>query len=188
MAIFLTMKTNARNYLEELRMTQHDAFSGLMRDASASSPSEEWLARALELLREGRKVMSLRPEPTVSEATRGMPAVMQALIEEGHPMSPSELARKAGVSDARIANTLRALEKRGYVERRGCEHDRRRVEVLVTEKGYEVASKHFEECLDLIARFLEELGPEDTESLVRVVGRIGEVMEARRAEGRQVHI
>ena len=169
-------------------MTQHDAFSGLMRDASATPPSEEWLARALELLREGRKVMSLRPEPTVSEATRGMPAVMQVLIEEGHPMSPSELARKAGVSDARIANTLRALEKRGYVERRGCEHDRRRVEVLVTEKGYEVASKHFEECLDLIARFLEELGPEDTESLVHVVGRIGEVMEARRAEGRQVHI
>lgn len=58
----------------------------------------------------------------------------------------------------------------------------------MTEKGYEVASKHFEECLDLIARFLEELGPEDTESLVHVVGRIGEVMEARRAEGRQVHI
>ena len=169
-------------------MSQHDAFPVRPQDTSGTSPGEEWTSRALELLKEGRKVMRLRPEPAVSEAARGMPAVMQALIEEDRPMSPSELARKSGLSDARIANILRALEKRGYVERRGCEHDRRRVEVLVTEKGRDVEARHFEEALDIIARFLEELGPEDTEALVRVTRRVGEVMEARRAEGRQVRL
>ena len=40
----------------------------------------------------------------------------------------------------------------------------------------------------MVADFLRELGEDDARDLVRVINRVAEVMEARKCEGRQVHI
>ena len=49
------------------------------------------------------------------KALGGEMAVMRALILAGGSLTPSELADRAWVSSARIANILRALEAKGYV-------------------------------------------------------------------------
>lgn len=147
----------------------------------------EWRELATELLEVGAQMSRMRPEHKVSDAARGMPVVMRTLFEAKGPMSPGELARSVGVSDARIANTLRALEERGLVERRASEHDRRRVEVSLTELGREEARERGEEFLDIVGSFLQEMGEEDARDLLRIFGRIRDVMISRRAEGRQVH-
>lgn len=51
------------------------------------------------------------------KALSGEMAVMRALILAGGSLTPSELADRAWVSSARIANILRALEAKGWVER-----------------------------------------------------------------------
>ena len=51
------------------------------------------------------------------KALGGEMAVMRALILAGGSLTPSELADRAWVSSARIANILRALEAKGWVER-----------------------------------------------------------------------
>ena len=51
------------------------------------------------------------------QALSGEMAVMRALLLAGGSLTPSELADKAWVSSARIANILRALEAKGWVER-----------------------------------------------------------------------
>lgn len=52
-------------------------------------------------------------------------------------LTPSELADRALASSARIANILRALEAKGWVEREHSKTDRRRVHVIVTDKGFQ---------------------------------------------------
>ena len=51
------------------------------------------------------------------KALGGEMAVMRALMLAGGSLTPSELADRAWVSSARIANILRALEAKGWVER-----------------------------------------------------------------------
>lgn len=146
----------------------------------------EYRLWARELLKLSADMRRLRPATEISQGMRGMPMVMRVLLDADGPLSPGQIACAAGVTDARIANTLRALEQRGYIRREPSEHDRRRVEVIVTEEGRRRASEHFDELLDMVGGFLEELGERDARDLIRILGHIGQVMEARRREGRQV--
>lgn len=141
-------------------------------------------ATALELLNIGQQIMRMKLAPRIGDASRGMPVVMRALVEAKGPLSPGELARICGVSDARIANTLRVLEQRGYVERHTSQADRRRVEVVATQAGMELARQRVEEGIALVERFLAEMGEDDARDFVRVLGRVRDVMAKRREEGR----
>lgn len=139
-----------------------------------------------ELVRIGDDIARMRPAPELSANVRGMPIVMRALLMADAPLSPGELARAAGVTDARMANILRALEQKGLVTRKPSEHDRRRVEVSVTERGREASKRHFDEAMGIVEDFLREMGERDAGDFVRVLERVRDVMATRRAEGRQV--
>lgn len=92
-------------------------------------------------------------------------------------LTPSELADRALASSARIANILRALEAKGWVEREHSKTDRRRVHVIVTDKGFqdlEIKRREFE---DRTAAFLEQLGETDTQEMVRLLRRANEIID-----------
>ena len=111
----------------------------------------------------------------VDQAMSGEMAVMRALMLAGGSLTPSELADRAWVSSARIANILRALE--GWVEREHSKTDRRRVHVTVTDKGrqdLEIKRRKFE---DRTAAFLEQLGETDTQEMVRLLRRANEIID-----------
>lgn len=143
----------------------------------------EWTNDLIGLSEDIRR---MKPALELSSATKGMPAVMRALLMADGPMSPGEIARASGVTDARIANTLRVLEQKGLIVRRPAEHDRRRVEVSVTDRGREVSLAHFNAAKDMVENFLREMGEQDAQDFVRVLTRVRDVMAARRREGRQV--
>lgn len=142
---------------------------------------------AHRLFEEGERMMRLKPMPQVHDSVRGLPAVVRTLARAKGPLSPGDLARASQVTDARIANVLKVLEARGYIERRPSTADRRRVEVVLTEKGREQERARAKEGLRFMTEFLGELGVDDARDLVRLLSRINEVMEQRRAEGRAVH-
>ena len=101
----------------------------------------------------------------------------KALMLAGGSLTPSELADRAWVSSARIANILRALEAKGWVEREHSKTDRRRVHVTVTDKGFqdlEIKRREFEERT---AAFLEQLGETDTQEMVRLLRRANEIID-----------
>ena len=105
------------------------------------------------------------------KALGGEMAVMRALILAGGSLTPS------WVSSARIANILRALEAKGWVEREHSKTDRRRVHVIVTDKGFqdlEIKRREFE---DRTAAFLEQLGETDTQEMVRLLRRANEIID-----------
>lgn len=157
-------------------------------DASSTSCHEEQLRElAHSLFEEGARMMRLKPSPHMQDAVRGLPAVVRALAMAKGPLSPGDLARASEVTDARIANILRVLEGRGLIERRVSTTDRRRVEVTLTEKGRAEERARAEEGLRFMMGFLDDLGLDDARDLVRLVGRVNDVMERRRSEGRPVH-
>lgn len=155
-------------------------------DACASAADGPYESLADELMRRGFELSRLKPARSISESTRGLPAVMAELLVAGEPLSSGELARRTGVTDARIANILKVLESKGYVERRPSSKDRRRVEVVPTSLGREVSDRRRLEGKRFVAEFLSDLGEQDAQDLVRVLGKVVEVVAWRRAQGRDV--
>ena len=76
-----------------------------------------------------------------------------------------------------LSTMVRALEAKGWVEREHSKTDRRRVHVIVTDKGFqdlEIKRREFE---DRTAAFLEQLGETDTQEMVRLLRRANEIID-----------
>ena len=145
----------------------------------AAAQAELYRELAKRLARQGFELRRYRPSRELSSNTGGLAAVMGVLATSADPLSPGDLARKTGVTDARIANALRALEAKGLVVRRPSATDRRRVEVTLTERGRAFADGHTEGMERFIADFLAELGEDDARDLVRVLDRVLDVLRER---------
>ena len=111
------------------------------------------------------------------QALSGEMAVMRALMLAGGSLTPSELADRAWVSSARIANILRALEAKGWIVREHSTTDRRRVHVTVTDKGRQGVEAKRRELEDRTAAFLEQLGEADTQEMVRLLRRANQIID-----------
>ena len=111
------------------------------------------------------------------QALSGEMAVMRALMLAGGSLTPSELADRAWVSSARIANILRALEAKGWIVREHSTTDRRRVHVTVTDKGRQGVETKRRELEDRTAAFLEQLGETDTQEMVRLLRRANQIID-----------
>lgn len=137
-----------------------------------------------ELMDASGRIMRLHRHPEVSGAMRGAPLALRELALAAGPLSPGELKRACGLTEARIANILRALEDRGLVERRSQDADRRRVEVTLTERGRAEVDEHCGRVTTFIASLVRELGLADARELARILGRVADIMAACDEAGR----
>ena len=119
----------------------------------------------------------------VFNATRGETAVLHTLYHAHGPLTPGALADAADITSARVANILRALEEKGWVERRHSAHDRRSVETSLTTAGAAEAERRREEGLDCLADILADLGEADSRELVRLAGAVNEAVAHRMRGG-----
>lgn len=121
--------------------------------------------------------MHQRVSRFTDQALSGEMAVMRALMLAGGSLTPSELADRAWLSSARIANILRALEAKGWIVREHSTTDRRRVHVTVTDKGRQGVETKRRELEDRTAAFLEQLGEADTQEMVRLLRRANQIID-----------
>lgn len=121
--------------------------------------------------------MHQRVSRFTDQALSGEMAVMRALMLAGGSLTPSELADRAWVSSARIANILRALEAKGWIVREHSTTDRRRVHVTVIDKGRQGVETKRRELEDRTAAFLEQLGEADTQEMVRLLRRANQIID-----------
>ena len=146
----------------------------------------DYLELGQELFREFGG-MHQRISRMMDNAMSGEMAVMRALMVAGGTLTPSELADKAWVSNARVANILKALEQKGWIEREHSKEDRRRVIVTITDKGrqdLEIKRRNFE---NRAASFLEQLGEEDTREMVRLLRRTNQIIDRNHKERSCMH-
>ncbi len=107
---------------------------------------------------------------------RGEINALHALHHQPEGMTPTALARACQVSTARITKTIDQLEGRSLVERHASPHDRRSVIVRLTNNGEAEVQKRFDAINGYVAGILRELGEQDAHELVRILGRLAEVV------------
>ena len=130
----------------------------------------EALARALMHSFDTRK--KTPPHEEISTAMRGEMAVLRLLAKEGTPMTAGDVSRNLRMTTSRIAAVLGSLEKKGMIVRQADASDKRRVQVVLTDKGGAFCQRKKEQALADMTRLLEQLGHEDAHHFVRIMGRI----------------
>ena len=81
---------------------------------------------------------------------------------------PKELSQQMAVSSARIAALLNHMENEGLIVRSPDPNDNRQVTVSLTARGEQLIKKKKEEVVNIMAKALEELGPEEAEIYLRI--------------------
>lgn len=101
-------------------------------------------------------------------------SILQSALEdpEGQCQAQRELADLLHVSPAAVANSLKCLERDGYIRREPWERDARRNRVLLTPKGVSAVAG----CRDVFRRVSERMmagfSPEELEQLAQFQRRM----------------
>jgi MarR family 2-MHQ and catechol resistance regulon transcriptional repressor len=99
-------------------------------------------------------------------------AVLEALLNKGR-LSHHEVASKVLTTAGNITQVVDQLEMIGLVERKRCPEDRRRVYLLLTDRGRHVASKAFAAESKAISDTLAVLTESEQEELGRLCKKLG---------------
>jgi DNA-binding MarR family transcriptional regulator len=98
---------------------------------------------------------------------RGDGAWVRILGEE--PCGPGEMAELIGISPQAATKMADSLERRGYVERRDDDADRRRVVLHLTDRGRSYREAVVEVVANLDDTFRASVPPADLEAAFRVL-------------------
>ncbi|MDX6742059.1 MarR family winged helix-turn-helix transcriptional regulator [Actinocorallia sp. A-T 12471] len=97
-------------------------------------------------------------------------------------MRMAELAQLAYHSRSRLSHTCARMEAKGLVVRVPCDDDKRGVNAVLTDKGFEVLAEAAHDHVATVREYLVDLlTPEEFEVVGRVFARVAE--RARRAVG-----
>lgn len=111
---------------------------------------------------------------------------MAGFLYSGHDgVTAGELSALLGVSTARVAATLKSLEKKEIVCRSRDPKDHRRVLVYLTPRGRAAAEARFEKAVRTLAEAYRRLGEADTREFLRLSRRMDEIAEQMHCAGKE---
>lgn len=120
------------------------------------------------------------PASNFSEFFQGELKMLNFLVSNGSDnITPSDLCRNLYMTSARVAAALKSAERKGYVNRRISDADRRKVIVSITEEGRHYTKQKKDRLLKDFYRLLEQLGEKDSAELVRIIKRLTEISKNR---------
>jgi DNA-binding MarR family transcriptional regulator len=103
--------------------------------------------------------------------------VLRILSKSDGNVHPTELCRMLEVTTPRITVILNDMEEKGLVERLICKDDRRKILVVLTEKGRKEVSGRRRKTEEYIRTLVEKIGPEDSEAYLRILQAEAELYE-----------
>lgn len=95
-----------------------------------------------------------------------------AFLKSRDGLTVGALAEATMTEPSTLSRSLRALEERGYVERRVCEDDSRAVKVYLNRAGRNAFSKVLDKALSIEATFLQGVAEQDVETTRAVLLRM----------------
>ena len=90
---------------------------------------------------------------------------------EDNGIQISVLSRHLNLSKPGVSQTIRELEKVGFVQRQTCSRDRRAVYVTITEEGRIFVEQHASQLFDKFEEIARRMGPEDVKEFIRLFDR-----------------
>lgn len=137
---------------------------------------ELYTALAKELLEALDRKKKGPPHEDVSASMRGEMAVMRMLADEGEPVTAGSISKTLRMTTSRIAAVLGSLQKKGFIDRICDEEDKRRVLVVLTDKGLSFCKARKQCIVNHMSYMLSQLGEEDARHFVRLIKRVHDIM------------
>jgi len=132
----------------------------------------DYVKLAEEFLLHGYASVRHGPQRHLDDAMRGENFVLMFLSQYHSSVAPSDICAAMGVSTARVATALNALESKGLITRQIDTGDRRRILVDLTPEGRQLVSARQQDLVHYTARMFEFLGEHDAIEFVRIWGRL----------------
>lgn len=132
---------------------------------------------AAELLRNAFLLRRAMEQRKVDDFLKGGPFIIQYLYDHGGVVLPNEISSAMMISSARVAAVLNNLEGKELITREIDKSDRRRILVSLTDKGKAAAEGHRRDVKKGVSQMLERIGKEDSTELVRILGKLADIME-----------
>ena len=132
---------------------------------------------SLEDLTQQLLINQLRYSKQLSQLTEflnasGEYSILYLMYHEPDPHSAGEFAERLDLSPGRVANVLKALEKKGLIERNKDPSDGRRTMVTLTQKGREYICQTYTQAIDVYHSLIEEIGEHDTREFLRITKKL----------------
>ena len=99
----------------------------------------------------------------------GEEGVLSCLLHCSGSLLPGELAARLDLTSGRIANILRSLENKGFIQRESVDQDGRKMRVFLSEKGKIYAAHLEESTISQQRALMEHLGEEDACEMLRLL-------------------
>ncbi len=109
-----------------------------------------------------------------SSIGHGEGAVIKELYRKEEGMSPGDISKKLDFASNRVANALKRLYEKGYVESKEDEGDHRKRIVYLTEEGKNFASELREAVIESCRHVYLALGEEDAFRFLRILRKLAE--------------
>ena len=134
-------------------------------------------AENLEDLTQQLLINQLRYSKQLSQLTEflnasGEYSILYLMYHESDPHSAGEFAERLDLSPGRVANVLKALEKKDLIERKKDPSDGRRTMVTLTQKGKEYICQTYTQAIDVYHSLIEEIGEHDTREFLRITKKL----------------
>ncbi|MCL2032947.1 MAG: MarR family transcriptional regulator [Methanomassiliicoccaceae archaeon] len=106
--------------------------------------------------------------------------ILHCINENQGRTVPSQISDEMGISSARVATALNSLEDKGLITREIDVGDRRKIIVKLTPKGRDHVEEWHKKLLEKLTNVLMQIGEEDAKELVRITGKLTEVLSKPR--------
>ena len=117
----------------------------------------------------------LRYRRELNDFSYGELSILTVLSSSEKGLSPGEMCDILGMTTPRVSAAISGLKRKGYVISKPDSEDRRKVNVSITEEGLSLISAKREEISEFIAAVLTDLGKDDAEEYVRILGKINTI-------------
>jgi len=98
--------------------------------------------------------------------------ILQTLMTQGTPMSPSELNKYLTIEGTSISIVIDGMEQRGFIRRRRSRVDRRMVKVSLTVQGHELLAEIDPQISTLIEKIYGPLSADERKQLIALCRKI----------------
>ena len=111
--------------------------------------------------------------------TQGEERVLTYLFKKQEPALSGELSHALRMTSGRMANILKALEKKKYVTRLSSRDDRRKVLVYLTEAGTHYIQPLYQQTLLDHQQLLEQMGESDATEFLRLIRKAIQIAQKK---------
>ena len=112
----------------------------------------------------------------INEVTVRQSDVLLALAHKG-PLTMTELADVAGISNQLLTSVVNSLEEQKYVIRTPLPNNKRTIKIDITEMGVDILADFRDEACTELIKMLKIVNDNDSKEMISLITRLFEILD-----------